>query len=295
MASWNADPFSFDHGAQCFTVRTPGFREFLAPHVAAGRVREWVGHVVNLGVGEALSPRLYHEVHWVASPNMDSLCRFMAEGLDIRTECTVASLREKPGDGWELEDMDGMSLGMFDWVISTVPPSGTLALFHSFVSPSEPLGLARMQSCDALMLGFRRPWDLPWVAAKIRASPSVPHPRLKWISVNSTKPARDAGVTCLVVHSRKHGVGGPEGSLEEVRGLLLEEFRRVTGIETSDADYVALHRWRDSIVDRTQKSGSWMDSALGLAATGDWCGTSRLEEVWHHASMLADRMEPGLT
>ncbi|MCP5369376.1 MAG: FAD-dependent oxidoreductase [Rickettsiaceae bacterium] len=52
MSTRYADPFYFDHGAQCFTARNSDFQDFLKPFVACGKVSEWKGRVINLQIEE---------------------------------------------------------------------------------------------------------------------------------------------------------------------------------------------------------------------------------------------------
>lgn len=83
MSTRYADPFYFDHGAQCFTARSKEFQAFLKPYMDAGIVAEWKGKVINLELGKKETKRMWFEPHLVASPNMNSLCKKLAEGINI--------------------------------------------------------------------------------------------------------------------------------------------------------------------------------------------------------------------
>ena len=282
MSTRYAEPFYFDHGAQCFTARTQAFRHFLEPYTAAGVVAEWKGKVINLEIGKKESKRLWFEPHLVASPNMNSLCKVLAEGVQVQSQCEVAPLAEKTTQGWQLLDKEGKSLGHFDWVISTAPPAQTVRLFSPHLQEDAPLRHVALKGCYALMLGFNKAWDKQWIAAKVRNNP------IKWISVNSSKPGRNKDVTCLVAHSRNSWAEAHiDDDMAQAQAFLLEQFRLVTGIDAATADFVACHRWRYAIVEETHKTGSYFDPQQGLAATSDWCQTSRIEEVWQHAHILA--------
>jgi renalase len=286
MSTRYAEPFFFDHGAQCFTARTPEFRKFLEPYLAQGTVAEWSGKVVNLELGKKPSRRLWSERHLVAAPNMNSLCKILSKDLMISCGTEIAPLSEHSKAGWQLKDIANNVLGHYDWVIATAPPAQVEKLFHAHLPAAAPIRRTRLTGCYALMLGFNRPWREDWIAAKIRNNP------LKWLSVNSSKPARDQRVTCLVAHSRNSWAERHiDMEVAAAEALLLKELQEVTGIDPKQADFIATHRWRYAIVDRTLNSGTYCDPALGLAATGDWAGTSRLEEVWHHATQLARLIE----
>lgn len=285
MSTRYADPFYFDHGTQFFTARTPAFQEYLAHYLNRGIVAEWTGKVITLEAGAKETKRLWFEPHLVASPNMNSLCKALAQGMTIHTSCEVAPLQNIPGDSWELMDKDGKSLGAYDWVISTAPPVQTARLFKPYLAEDHPLRCVILQGCYALMLGYSAAWQRSWIAASVNESP------LQWISVNSSKPGRDAGKTCLVIHSTNPWAEAHiNDDMNEAQTFLLEEFTKVTGIDTATADYINLHRWRYATVDTPRAVGGLMDAQVKLAATGDWCGASRIEDVWIHATSLAEKI-----
>jgi predicted NAD/FAD-dependent oxidoreductase len=285
MSTRYADPFYFDHGTQYFTARTKAFQAFLKPSMENGTIAEWSGKVINLEMGKKITKRLWFEPHFVATPNMNSLCKKLAEGLDVRVTVEVAPLAQKQSGVWMLQDKQGNMLGEYDWVISTAPPAQTLALFQVALADNSLLHTSRMQGCYALMIGFNKPWDKQWIAAKVRDNP------IKWISINSTKPGRSEEVTAIVVHSSNNWADEHiDDNMDVAQKFLLGQFEAVSGIDCSNADYISTHRWKYAIVEETQKSGFYFDSDQGIAATSDWASTSRIEEVWLNAVGLAEDM-----
>ena len=280
-----ADPFYFDHGAQYFTARSREFQKFLQPFTDAGIIAEWNGKIINLEIGKKITDCSRLEPHLVATPNMDSLCKKLAEGLDVRVTIEIAPLLYKRSGAWTLHDKQGNALGEYDWVISTAPPAQTLNLFQSVLPDDSSLHKARMQGCYALMIGFNKPWDKQWIAAKVRDNP------LKWISINSSKPCRNRAVTAIVAHScHNWAMRHMDDDLREAEKFLLEQFEAVAEISTTNAAYIEIHRWKYAIVEETQKSGFYFDPYQGVAATSDWASTSRIEQVWLNAKGLADKI-----
>lgn len=285
MSTRYADPFYFDHGTQCFTARTKVFQDFLKPYMENGTIAEWSGKVINLEIGKKISKRLWFEPHLVATPNMNRLCKKLSEGLDVRVKIEAAPLSQKKSGQWVLQDKQGNVLGEYDWVISTAPPAQTLVLFQSELPDTSTLHTARMQGCYALMIGFNKPWNKQWIAAKVRDNP------IKWISINSTKPGRGKEVTAIVAHSRNNWADDHiDDNMDEAQKFLLQEFEAVTGIATANADYISTHRWKYAIVEETEKAGFYFDSDRGIAATSDWASTSRIEEVWLNANLLSAKI-----
>ena len=168
MATRYENGFEFDHGAQFFTARTSDFCQYLQPLIERGIVKSWRAHFVELQQGEIILERDWDDAcpHYVGAPRMNEIGKVLAENLDVRRNTTVSNLKREP-DGWCLSDSGGTDLGLFDWVILTVPAAQTVALAPADSRLSRLAGSVRMRACLALMLGFDMPLSLPWQAALI--------------------------------------------------------------------------------------------------------------------------------
>lgn len=289
MATRRAEPFHFDHGTQYFTGRSRPFREFLAPWIKRGVVASWEGNVVTLAPAAEPAERFWFEPHYVGLPGMNGLCKALAEGMNVRTEVQVAPLSARAANGWALQDIAGNALGLFDWVITTAPAPQSAALIGTYLPDGHPLLSTALQGCYALMLGFDHPWAASWIGAKCDES------ALGWISVNSSKPGRDASHTAVVAHSTNEWAAAHlEDDSEAVQTALLDAFSSITGMDATRATHIALHRWRYALVSNPSKSGFYCDTGLTLAAVGDWSVTSRIEEVWFASHELAQAIRAEL-
>lgn len=283
MSTRYADPFYFDHGTQFFTARTEAFKALLAPYIAAGHVAEWSGKVITLEAGQKPMKNMWYEPHYVATPNMNSLCKILAEGCTVTCNTEAAPLSPRQADGWHLSDKNGASLGVFDWVISTAPPVQTLRLFAGHLPEQAGFAKVRLLGCYTLMVGFHQVWDKSWIAAKVREHP------FQWIAVNSSKPARNSAVTTLVAHSDNQWAEAHiDDDMAQAQVFLVQQFEALTGIDCSKADYLSTHRWRYAITDEAKPQEPYIDAEKQLASSGDWCGASRIEDVWLAAKKLAD-------
>lgn len=285
MSTRYADPFYFDHGAQFFTARSQEFNDFLKPYIEKKIISPWKGKVISLESDKKESDRIWFEPHFVASPKMNSLCKEMSDGLNVVKSCEIAPLSSKIPEGWEIKDKDGNSHGYFDFVISTAPSEQTVRLFGSHLQEDNPISQIKMLGCYAVMIGFNKPWDKKWIAAKVNNNP------IDWISVDSTKPGRNNDLTSLVIHaSNDWSENYIDHDIEEIQNLLLGYFSELTGIETKNADYVSTHRWRYAKVQNPNNIGSYIDTKVSIAAIGDWCNISRIEDVWLEANSLAEKI-----
>jgi hypothetical protein len=287
MSTRYSDPFFFDHGTQFFTARTKLFQNFLKPHLDVGLVQEWKGKAITLEQNKKITDRLWFEPHYVASPSMNSLCKSMAEGLSIILNCEIAPLAQKESKGWEIISKDGASHGFFDLVISTAPPIQTARLFQTYLPPDTPLLQAKFLACYTMMFGFNRPWDQPWIAAKILDNP------LEWVAVNSTKPGRRKDVTTLVIHSSNSWAEDHcDDALKAAEDFLRSQLQDLIPLNIDNPDYFSLHRWRYALNDKAHDDASrtppYYDPNLQLASVSDWGSRSRIEDVWLEANRLAD-------
>jgi renalase len=290
MSTRYADPFYFDHGTQFFTARTRAFQNFIEPFIAKGLIAEWKGKVVTYQADKSLKDRLWFEPHYVAVPRMNSLSKQMAEGIDVRLNTEVAALGEKHADGWHLYNKQGDHLGVFDWVISTAPPTQTLNLFQTVLPSDSVLHNIKLQGCFTLMIGFNATWAKPWMAAKVHESP------IAWIAINSTKPGRNKDITTIVVHSRNEWAEQHiDDDLQQTQNYLLQQFESITGIACDKPDYLSMHRWRYAHVVETQTAETYLDAKQTTAAIGDWASASRIEAVWLNAKDLAKNIAKIIT
>jgi renalase len=281
MATRREGEHRFDHGAQCFTVRTAEFERWLQRFSMESLVAEWSGRVVNLRNGQIVGPRLWKERHFVAVPGMNAIARRLAEDIDVRVGTEIRPLAQ---GSLNLFGTDGQDFGRFDLVVSSTTPRQTTGLLEKAWNEAPAMGGA-LKPCHALMVVLERPWSEDWIAAKVLDGP------LKWISVDSSKPGRDAGAARLVAHTRsgwsRHHVDRPAGLLEPI---LLDALAAALPFDIGTPVHVRAHRWGSAIVGTTLRPGPWLDTKTGLAATGDWSASSRIEEVCLAALDLAGRI-----
>ena len=289
MATRCAGSFEFDHGAQFFTARSAAFRAFLEPLIEAGVVTNWPARFAELRRDEIIAIWQWGEEHphYVGVPAMNAIGKALASDLDIRLDTAVRSLT-RSGERWVLVGDGQERLGEFDWVIVTTPASQAADLLAT-TSIASAAAKARMDACYALLLGFDDPPDLSWQAALVRDAD------ISWISVNSSKPGRQAN-SSLVVHSTNAWANAHvDDDTETVRRHLLDECREVTGIDMTGAAFVDVHRWRYANVDRKEGDLFALDAEQRLAACGDWFIRGRIEGAFSSALALAGKIGREIT
>ena len=100
----------FDHGAQYFTARDPGFAAQVARWEAAGSAARWPA------AGEGA---------WVGTPGMNAIIKHLAADHPVRWNCRIDSIA-RDGAHWQLAHSDGVETA--DAVIVAVPAEQVAAL-----------------------------------------------------------------------------------------------------------------------------------------------------------------------
>ena len=226
IATRYANEYEFDHGAQFFTARTRAFRDFLVPLVNDQVIANWAASFAELDRARTRDFRSWRDdyPHYVGTPRMNSIGKYLAEGLRVRTETPIAEIG-RSGGKWVLVDASGISFDGFDWLVLTAPAPQTASLAGDFPELATLCDTREMRACFALMLGFAEPLDLPWQAALVRNAD------ISWIAVNSSKPGRKAPFTLLVHSTNAWADAHVEDELVTIRDRLMGEASTVCGLD----------------------------------------------------------------
>ena len=289
MATRQAEPFQFDHGAQFFTAKAEQFARFLEPFVAQGHVVRWDAEFVEIESGKIISRRNWADgpPHFVCAPKMNQLATQMAAGLDVILEARVTKIVAS-GSRWQLYDQDQSSLGEFDWVVLSLPATQTFELIPETFYARGLIGQKQMLGCYSLMLGFAQAPSLDWQAAFVSGSD------ISWISNDSSKPGRPGPYTLLVHSTNRWAEANMDMAREKVIEYLRQQLEQVAGVNASSADHVGLHRWRYANIQKQDGERFFIDTEQRLAAAGDWCLQGRVEAAYLAAYELAQTLKARL-
>lgn len=281
MSTRYADPFYFDHGAQFFTARSKEFQVFLEPLIASNIVQEWKPKLVGLRPGEDPYDRFWFEPHYVPVPHMNSVCKYLAQGVKVHLGAEVAPL-VRSCDSWLVSTIQGEMLGMFDHVISTAPPLQTQRLLGEYLPKETSLSNINLGACYTLMLGLSESWSHRWQAATVDAS------SIGWIGLNSSKPGRELHAPSLVIQATEEwsqtyidaDIPAAEAMLRAALELLIDDIPPIA--------HSALHRWRYALPPTSGEAiGPYHHPDLRLGAIGDWTGAGDIEGAWQQTMALA--------
>lgn len=282
-ASRRAAPFAFDHGAQYFTARDPGFRRSLKEWMDKGVVARWDGRLVSLRAGDSC-PVGGGTERFVGLPRMSALARYMAGDVDLRCRTRVGAIKHVR-QGWKLSRDDGSDLGEFARLVIAMPPVQAAALIDAQSPLGERAAAIRMRPCWAVLLGLAEPFAVAYDGAFCEAS------ALSWICRDSSKPGRPLA-EAWVLHASP---GWSEEHLDESPELIADdlsmEVERLTGLSLPRVIHRDAHLWRFAQPESELETGVLLDRERGLVLAGDAYFGGRIEGAYLSGVAAADRLD----
>ena len=262
MATRRTGDFSFDHGAQYFSVRGPRFRALVDEWRSAGHAASWYDDEVIVG-----------------APGMTAPARAMAAGLDTVMGLEVKSLSRNP-QGWSIHAGEEAFEGFTAVIVATPAPQTTPLIKSGGLSFIE-LASARYAPCLALMLAFDAKAAFQGESMRREKGP------IAWIARNSSKPSRPVGQETFVVHaspdwSRAHLDETPEAILEKLAPFALDLISAPT-----EPIFATAHRWRYALVEQALAVPCLWDAKAGVGACGDYCLGPRVEAAFDSGEAMA--------
>lgn len=283
MATRRRDGWRFNLGAQFFTVRSEALEQLLPEFSGRGLVEPWQAKIVTLSPVRRTFKRLWHEAHYRGLPGMNAVVRHMAEDLDVRLQTPVAGIN-RHRNAWLLQGDEGEQLGYFDLVVTTAPAPQSAELLPAEFSGHEQLKAVEFTPCFALMLAYRKPLKLTFSAAVVRDSP------LAWLAVDRHSDTTGPGTTLLAHSSNEWAAENLAMPMHRVGKVLFEALQDLCGAQCSRPDHFDLHQWRYARVESALDIDYLFDADRGLAACGDWCRGSRVEDAFLSGLALAHRV-----
>lgn len=271
MSTRRKDEGTYDHGAQYFTARDPGFQRMVRTWVERGIAAEWRGRFGSLENG-AVTPGSEDPVRYVGVPGMSAVAQWLASGVDVRCGVRVEHVRRE-GGAWALASDAGEALGTFEVVVAAVPAPQAVPLLAGAPELAARAAEVVMEPCWAAMVELDAPVPLPLDGVFVHGA------ALSWAARDSSKPGRPAGERWVLHATPEFTREHLEETPEAVAPLLVEAFSRAAGLELRPRETVA-HRWRYARAEPPLTEGALFDAVRGLGACGDWCAGSRVEGAY---------------
>lgn len=276
------EQWSADHGAQYFTARSPLFQQALQIWQTAGVVKPWNGTIVAIQ-NQSQNAIENQEKRFVCVPAMNSLAKFLIDGITIRTSHTISKIY-RTEKRWHIHTKEhGQYSDFFDCVVIAIPPQQAANLVAQTTSRLENIcSSTRMLPCWTLITYFDEPLTLPFDGAFLVGS------IFSWVARNNSKPGR-AQAEAWVAQAN------PEWSLEHIEKTnyqiepdLVRNFEALIGRR---CNLYQSHLWRYARVESPLKYDFELDKELNLALCGDWFIQSTVEGAWTSGYLLAQAIK----
>ncbi len=254
---------AFDHGAQYFTARDPGFRDLVNAWRLRGLVAPWPAA---------------HPDAWVGVPAMNCVIRDMAGQHAVGFGARVKSLEQRQ-DGWHFR-LGAQAVGPFDIAIIAVPAeqAATLLCLHDFEMARVALR-ARSKPCWTGLFAFHEP--LATIQDTIRDTGII-----TWAARNSAKPGRD-GLESWVVQAQPSWTEARcDHAPGDIAQVLLGALGKALRVDLPDAIIATSHLWRFAMSNGTGDQALW-NARNRLGVCGDWLIAPRVESAWQSGNALA--------
>ena len=254
---------SFDHGAQYFTARDPGFQARVVAWAEAGLAAPWPAAGADA---------------WVGTPAMNTPIKALAAPLDVHWGKTVTALRHDAA-GWLIEG-DGIDPAPADAAIVAIPAEQAGPLL-SAIKPdwSARATAQRSDPCWTLIAAFANP--VPIAADVVKTDGPV-----AWAARNSAKPGRTGPEAWVVQAAADWSRTHLEQTADAIVPQLLEALAAAVAAPLPPALAASAHRWRYAKSGKDGAGALW-DPALRLGVCGDWLLGPRVESAWLSGTALA--------
>lgn len=267
-----------DHGAQYITATSPDFRAVLENWKSMGLVDRWRPRISVVGGSQSREPASVDR--YVGTPRMTSPLAALSKQFDVRLGLRVQSLEQHSG-GWILKSEEGIVLARdIDAVVLAIPAPQAVELLGR-ITPRwrETAANIEMAPCWTVMATLLGDQETFFDAAFVNSGP------LSWVANNASKPGRpDIPIWTLhasAAWTHEHLHDDPK----EVTKALVESFESIMQARVSEA---IAHRWRYAKAAPDANQGYLWDSALGLAACGDWLRGGNVEGAWQSGQACAN-------
>ena len=263
MATRRTGEARFDHGAQYFSTKTADFQAFTQNIIHKNIAKKW-----NLQEGD----KTFSHARVIGIDGMNMIPKFLAEGLNIKTNEKVISISETE-NGFKVTTEAG-NFYESNALISTTPAPQAIEILQK-----SNLALADIENLQSIHY-------LPCITvmASLKTQTNIPSPggisfqegNISWIADNFQKgisPIFSATIHAIPVFSLAHF----DADLTQIGNQLLSEITDL--IPADSVESFQVHRWRYSLASERYANNFLVASStkFPLIFAGDGFGIGSIE------------------
>lgn len=276
MATRRAGEARFDHGAQYFSTKTPDFQEFTQNIIQKNIAKKW-----HLQEGD----KTFSHARVIGIGGMSTIPKFLAEGLNIKTNEKVISISETE-NGCKVITEAG-NIYEANALICTAPAPQAIELLQKneiALADIETLQSIHYQPCIAVMASLKTQTNIP--------SPggiSLENSNISWVADNFQKgisPIFSATIHANPAFSLAHF----DDDLNEIGNQLISEITDL--IPADSVESYQVHRWRYSLASERYAENFLVSSStkFPLIFAGDGFGIGSIEGAYISGKSAAQRL-----
>lgn len=276
MATRRAGEARFDHGTQYFSTKTTNFQAFAQNIIQKNIAKEW-----NLQE----SDKTFSHPRVIGINGMNTIPKFLAEGLTIKTNEKVISISEIE-NGCKVSTEAG-NFYEANALICTAPAPQAIELLQKSemaLSDIKTLQSIEYQPCIAVMASLKAQTNIP--------SPggiSLENSNVSWVADNFQKgisPIFSATIHANPAFSLAHF----DDDLTQIGHQLLSEITDL--IPADSVESYQVHRWRYSLASEryTENYLTSNSTKFPLIFAGDGFGIGNIEGAYISGKSAAQRL-----
>ena len=282
MSTRKEPPFTFDHGAQFFKIKTTEFENFVSELFSEKIIRPWGFRLAYFDENNLQKIKIIKkkDQFFVGTPNMDSIVKYKSQKCKVILNTKIKKIFKK-NNKWFLTDQNKKSYGNYDWIILSLPAEQSLELINQEISFYSALKKIKMNSCISLMIGMNEKLHLNYDAALIENND------VAWLAINNSKPCRAKYQSLLINSSYEFASRNINSPIHQIIKHLLNVTSDLVKNELSNSELIKLHKWKYVEAKKSPNENYFIDHKKKIAICGDWFVNSRVEGAFTSAYELS--------
>ena len=265
VATRRSGDLRFDHGAPYAQAIRADFSNMLHNLVDDGYAAQWIDGT--------------EQDKTVGTPNMSSLLKGMAAGLDVRLGTPITAVVSCPEKGWRLRGAEKDFLAHH--IIITVPAPQVAGILGEKHPLANQITNVKMSPILTLMIAVNG-------KTPIASEPKQDDPLVSIIQ-NSGKPNRPQnGESAWVAHAGLvFSLAHLEKDLPDITKQMLPLLCDCLNVTADRITHAAAHRWRYGRVSEPLEQPFLRSSNGTMYLGGDWCVGPNIEDAWSSGTAIA--------
>lgn len=270
-----------DHGLRGLTPQGEYSQLLIETLLAQGIIQPW---------------QTEENLFYVAPEGMNAVGKFLAQGLEVRTNQRVTAVQFSDEAGWRLQ-MEGGDAIASQALIMAIPAPQALEILKPLNELLPEDFLKRLQSvtfdpCIAVMAGY--PADKQGEIQFIEQT--FENTDLAWIGLDSSK-RRQAPQPVFVLHSSASFAQQhlEDEDLQPAGQYLLDcAAKQLKSPWLATPEFMQVHRWRYAFPQQPLSEAYLSAKPLKLVCCGDWCGGNLVESALRSGLSAATELHSGI-